>query len=266
MSAEAILLVEKRSRVHWLTINRPQNMNQVVWELFPLLTDAVRAAQLDREARAIVLTGAGERFFCGGGDLHADEARSLRGVAPDWLSHPLTQLFEEVERCALPIIARVNGHALAPGLSLLAMVDLAVAQDRALFGLPEARIGLANTLGLAYLQRLLPRRKLLELMLTAEPIDAREALTLGLVNHVVPAAELDAKIDWLLGRVVDKSPEATRRGKHAFRAMQDMTLGQALAYGNSAAGNLLLTEEFRLGVRAFHENRKPDWPSRTIST
>ena len=148
---------------------------------------------------------------------------------------------------------------MAPGLSLLAMVDLAVAVDRAMFGLPEARVGLANTLGLAYLQRLVPRRRLLELMLTAEPVDAREALALGLVNHVVPAADLDAKLEWLLARIVDKSPEAIRRGKHAFKAMEDMTLAQALALGNAAAGNLLLTEEFRVGVRAFHERRTPEW-------
>jgi enoyl-CoA hydratase/carnithine racemase len=264
MTEAAILLSERRGDVQWLTINRPESMNQVVWELFPLLADGVQSAQNDPAVRAIVLTGAGERFFCGGGDLAADEVRSARGLAPDWLSHPLTRLFDAVERCALPIVARVNGHAMAPGLSLLAMVDLAVAADRAVFGLPEARVGLANTLGLAYLQRLVPRRKLLELMLTAEPVDAREALTLGLVNYVVPAAELDAKVDWLLARLVDKSAEAIRRGKHAFKAMQDMTLPQALALGNAAAGNMLLTEAFRVGVRAFHERRTPEWPPRNI--
>jgi enoyl-CoA hydratase/carnithine racemase len=262
--SEPILLSERRGNVQWLTINRPAHMNQVVWELFPLVADGVQAAQDDPGVRAIVLTGAGERFFCGGGDLAADEERSRRGVAPDWLAHPLTRLFETVERCALPIVARVNGHAMAPGLSLLAMVDLAVATDRAMFGLPEARVGLANTLGLAYLQRLVPRRKLLELMLTAEPVDAHEALALGLVNYVVPPAELDARVDWLLARLADKSAEAIRRGKHAFKAMQDMTLPQALALGNAAAGNLLLTEAFRVGVRAFHERRSPEWPPRSV--
>jgi enoyl-CoA hydratase/carnithine racemase len=125
-------------------------------------------------------------------------------------------------------------------------------------------VGLANTLGLAYLQRLVPRRKLLELMLTAEPVDAHEALALGLVNYVVPPAELDARVDWLLARLADKSAEAIRRGKHAFKAMQDMTLPQALALGNAAAGNLLLTEAFRVGVRAFHERRSPEWPPRSV--
>ncbi|MBL8383530.1 MAG: enoyl-CoA hydratase/isomerase family protein [Burkholderiales bacterium] len=257
-----LLLSETRGAVRWLTINRPEAMNQVTWELFPHMIDAIAAAQADPAVRVIVLTGAGEKFFCGGGDLASDEARSLRGLAPDWLNHPITRLFAAVEACAVPIVARVNGHALAPGLSLLSMVDLAVATDRAMFGIPEAKVGLANTLGLAYLQRLVPRRKLLELMLTAEPVNAAEALELGLVNYVVPPAELDAKLDWLVRRLIDKSPEATRRGKLAFKAMQDMTLPQALAYGNAAVGNILLTEDFRTGIRAFHERRVVDWPAR----
>lgn len=257
-----ILVIETRGPVRWLTINRPQAMNQVIWELFPLMIDAINQAQADAGVRAIVLTGAGEKFFCGGGDLASDEERSLRGLAPDWLNHPITRVFAAVEQCSLPIVARVNGHALAPGLSLLSMVDLAVATDRAMFGIPEAKVGLANTLGLAYLQRLLPRRKLLELMLTAEPVTAAEALSMGLVNYVVPAAELDAKLEWLLARLIDKSPEAMRRGKLAFKVMQDMTLPQALAYGNAAVGNILLTEDFRSGIRAFHEKRAPEWPPR----
>ncbi|MBL8377967.1 MAG: enoyl-CoA hydratase/isomerase family protein [Burkholderiales bacterium] len=257
-----LLLTETRGAVRWLTINRPKAMNQVTWELFPQMITAFQDAQADPAVRAIVLTGAGEKFFCGGGDLASDEERSLRGLAPDWLNHPITRVFDAVERCQVPIVARVNGHALAPGLSLLSMVDLAVATERAMFGIPEAKVGLANTLGLAYLQRLVPQRKLLELMLTAEPVDAREALTLGLVNYVVPAAELDAKLDWLIARLIDKSPEATRRGKLAFKAMRDMTLQQALAYGNAAVGNILLTEDFRGGIRAFHEKRPVDWPAR----
>ncbi len=262
MSGEPILLTETRGMVRWLTINRPGQMNQVVWDLFPLMIEALASAQADAAIRAIVITGAGDRFFCGGGDLSADLERSARGLAPDWLNHPITRLFAAVEACQLPVIARVNGHALAPGLSLLAMVDLAVTVERASFGLPEARVGLINTLGLAYLQRLMPPRKLLELMLTAETITAAEALTHGLVNYVVPAAELDAKIDWLVARLLDKSPESSRRNKSAFKAMQDMTLAQALAFGNAAVSTALLTEDFRVGMEAFNQRRPAQWPTR----
>ncbi|HYF20870.1 MAG TPA: enoyl-CoA hydratase-related protein [Ramlibacter sp.] len=263
MSSNDLVLRERRGSVHWLTINRPEQQNQVVWELFPLLIEGIQAAQQDPDARAIVITGAGNRWFCGGGDLGKDEERSRAGSAPDWLLHPIVRLFQAVEACGLPVVARVNGHAMAPGLSLLSMVDLAVAADHAQFGLPEARVGLVNTLGMVYLQRLVPRRKLLELMLTAEPVPAAQALELGLVNHVVPAAELDDKLAWLLNRLTDKSPEALRRGKFAFKAMEDMTLDQALRFGCSAAGNMLLTPEFREGVRAFSERRPPQWLPRT---
>lgn len=254
-----MLKIESRGAVRWLTIDRAEQRNEVVWELFPLLIEAIQAAGDDVGARAIVITGAGDKWFCGGGDLHADEKRSRSGDTPKWLLHPIIKLFHCIEACPLPVVARVNGHAMAPGLSLLAMADLSVAADHARFGLPEARIGLANTLGLAYLQRLVPKRRLLELLLTAEPISAAQALEFGLVNHVVPAAELDAKLDWLLGRLLDKSPQAQRRAKFAFKAMEDMTLDQALRHGSASAANILLTPEFRAGVAAFHEGRAAPW-------
>jgi enoyl-CoA hydratase/carnithine racemase len=133
-----------------------------------------------------------------------------------------------------------------------------------MFGVPEVKVGLFPGLGLAYLQRLMPPRRLMELVLTGEAIPASEALALGLVNHVVPPAELDTKLEWLLARLVDKSPDAQRRAKHAMKAMQDMTLPQALAHANANVSLTLLTEDFREGAGAFHEGRPPSWPARKI--
>ncbi|MCC6474599.1 MAG: enoyl-CoA hydratase/isomerase family protein [Burkholderiales bacterium] len=257
-----LVLSEVRGAARWLTINRPRHQNAVVWELFPPLMEGIRAASRDPAIRAIVITGAGERFFCGGGDLQHDRVRSERGLAPEWLTHPIVQLFRVVEDCGLPIVARVNGHAMAPGMSLLAMCDLAVASERAMFGVPEVKVGLFPGLGLAYLQRLVPQRRLVELVLTGEPMSAQEALAHGLVNYVVPAAELDAKLQWLLGRLLDKSPEAQRRAKHAMKAMRDMTLAQAFAHANANVSLALLTEDFREGVAAFSDGRPPLWPPR----
>jgi enoyl-CoA hydratase/carnithine racemase len=258
----AILLTECRGAACWLTINRPEQQNAVNWELFPLIEAAIAEALADASVQAIVLTGAGTRHFCAGGDLAADLARSERGLAPQWLTHPLQRLFETVERCPLPIVARVNGHCVGPGMSLLAMCDLAVAADTAKFALGEAKMGLVPGLALGYLQRLVPKRRLLEWMLCAEPFDAGEALAAGLVNHVAPAAELDAKLDWLLARLAGKSPDAQRRAKRAFKSMEDMALGEAFAHGASAAALSLLTADFREAMRAAAEKRVAAWRPR----
>ncbi len=262
--SEEVVLQERRGAALWLSLNRPQRQNAVNWDVFPLLDRGLRDAMADPEIRAVVLTGVGDKYFCVGGELGFDEERSRRGLAPDYLTHPLVRLFETVERCGLPLIARVNGHCMAPGLNLLAMCDLAVAADNALIAAPEVKVGLFPMLAMGYLQRLVPRRKLLELALTGEALSAHEAMALGLVNHVVPPAELDAKIDWLLSRLVDKSPDAIRRGKHAFKAMDDMSLEESFAHGVNAVSLLLLTEDFREGVRALAEKRRPNWPTRKV--
>lgn len=262
--SEPVVLQEKRGAVLWLSLNRPERQNAVNWEVFPLLDRGLRDAMADPGIRAVVLTGVGDKYFCVGGELGFDEERSRRGLAPDYLTHPLVRLFETVERCGLPLIARVNGHCMAPGLNLLAMCDMAIAAESALIAAPEVKVGLFPMLAMGYLQRLVPRRKLIELALTGEALSAREAAALGLVNHVVPAAELDAKVDWLLSRLVDKSPDAIRRGKHAFKAIDDMSLEESFAHGVSAVSLLLLTEDFREGVRALAEKRKPDWPARKV--
>ena len=123
----------------------------------------------------------------------------------------------------MPMIARVNGHCLAGGMGLIAMCDMAVAAEHASFGLPEVKIGLFPAQVLAVLQHLCAPRHIAELCITGEPIDARRAAEIGLVNHVAPAGELDAKTDWLVQRVVGKSPTAIRRGKAMMRAAFDMS-------------------------------------------
>lgn len=257
-----VVIAEKKGQAYWLTLNRPERQNAVNWDVFPALEQGLATAQADPEIRAIVLTGAGDKYFCVGGELGFDEARSRTGLAPDYLTHPLVRLYQVVEKCSLPLIARVNGHCMAPGLNLLAMCDLAIAADTALIAAPEAKVGLFPMLGLGYLHRLMPRRHLLELVLTGEALKAEQAQALGLINRVVPAGELDAAIDSLVAKLAANSPEALRRGKYAFRAMDDMTLEQCFAQGVSAVSLLLLTEDFREGSRAFAEKRKPNWPAR----
>jgi enoyl-CoA hydratase/carnithine racemase len=115
---------------------------------------------------------------------------------------------------------------------------------------------------LTYMLRIVPRRKLFEMCITAQPLDAREALEAGLVNHVVPRAGLDARLDALLACTTDKSPTAIRLGKQAFRAMQDMSLPQAFEYAQLMVPVMASTDDAREGMRAFRERRPPVWTGR----
>jgi enoyl-CoA hydratase/carnithine racemase len=151
---------------------------------------------------------------------------------------------------------------MAGGMGLLCMADFAVAADHALFGLPEVKVGVFPMQVMSLLQDLVPRRIVREWALTGEPFSAQEAHSAGLLNHVVPAAELDAKTQWLIERITDKSPTAIRRGKYAMRAIADMTFEQAIAYTESQIAMLAMTEDAREGLAAFNEKRKPTWPGR----
>src|SRR5262249_11128611 len=145
----------------------------------------------------------------------------------------IVDLFKRMQDTRLPIVARVNGHVMAGGFGLLCGCDMAVAADDIRIGTPEAKIGMTPMMILPFMLRVLPPRKLQEVCSTAEQFSAREGLEWGVVNYVVPRAELDAKVDWLLGRILDKSPTAVRLGKQAFNAMRDMDLRASLEYAQA---------------------------------
>ena len=161
-----------------------------------------------------------------------------------------------------PAIARVGGACMAGGMGLMCMTDMAVAAEHAIFGLPEVKVGVFPMQVLSLLQNIAPPRLVAEWSLTGEPFDAKAALEAGLLNYVVPAAELDAKVEWLIGRIVDKSPTAIRRGKYAVRAMASMSFDQSIAYTESQIAVLAMTEDAKEGRAAFAEKRKPSWPGK----
>jgi enoyl-CoA hydratase/carnithine racemase len=140
------------------------------------------------------------------------------------------------------------------------MCDLAIAVDSAKFGTPEAKIGLYPMMILSYMLRLIPRRRLVEMCMTAEPFGAAEALEHGLLNRVVPADQLDAALDKLLGTLLANSPSALLLGKKAFRAMQDMTLDECFEYAQLMIARMSQTADAREGMAAFVEKRPPNWP------
>lgn len=251
------VLVERRDRVLWITINRPEKRNAIDAGVLGGIRAALLAATADDGVRAVVLTGAGERAFCAGADL--GEAQRGGGVFSGGDTHPFVEVFRAAEACNKPLIARVNGAALAGGVGLLCMCDLAIATDDARFGVPEVRVGVFPLMILGYMLRLVPRRRLLEMALTAESFGAAEALDYGLLNRVVPRERLDDELAALLGRILDNSPQAIRLGKKAFHAMQDMSLHECFEYAQLMIARLSQGEDAREGLAAFAEKRPPRW-------
>ena len=256
-----LVLVERRGPVQWITINRPEQRNAMNDEVTEGIREGLVQAGSDREVRAIVLTGAGDRAFCAGGDLGSSKDGPFQ-VDPASPGNAVIALFREFERCELPTIARINGHALAGGMGLACACDMAVASSRATLGVPETSVGLFPMMILPYLQRTLPRRKLLEWCITGARWTAEEALEAELLNYVVAPDELDGKVDWLLERILDKSPTAIRLGKMGFHALQDMPLDAAFDYAQLMLPMMASTEDALEGFRAFQEKRAPRWTGR----
>jgi enoyl-CoA hydratase/carnithine racemase len=261
MASSESVRSEIRGAAQWITIDRPEERNAFDDNVLRGIAHHLRAAQSHESVRAVVLTGAGDRAFCAGGDLKSSGDGPFQ-VDPSRPRNAVVELFREFERCELPTIARVNGHALAGGLGLVCACDMAVASSNATLGVPETGVGLFPMMILPYLQRTLPRRKLLEWCITGVRWTAEEALEAQLLNYVVPHEELDAKVEWLLSRIVDKSPTAIRLGKMGFHALQDMSLPEALEYAQLMLPMMGQTEDAREGFAAFRARRPPSWTGR----
>lgn len=255
------LLVAPADGVTTLTLNRPAARNALTATLLADLRGALDAACRDDATRVVVLTGAGEKAFCAGADLTAMGAGAgmLEGHAA---RRRYLECIEALWFLPKPTLAAVNGAALAGGLGLVLACDLAVAADTATFGTPEVGVGLMPMMVMALLQRHLGRKKALELVYTGDRLDAAEALRLGLVNAVVPAAELPAAAAALAARLAAQSPAALRLGKEAFQTAADLEFTKALRHLLSMLDLIAGTEDAAEGVSAFLEKRPPRWKGR----
>jgi len=248
------LAVELRGPVLWLTITREERRNAMSHSVLAGMAQAIAQAQSDRSVRTIVVTGAGSKAFCAGADLQSAQAFTTDYSEPH--GH-LAQLLRVAKASYVPLIARVNGACMAGGMGLLAMCDLAVASSHAVFGLPEVKVGVFPAQVLSVLQHLIPRRTLVEMCITGEPISSAQALEYGLVNYVDD--DVDAKLAWLLARLLDKSPAAVRRGLYTMKKVESMAFEESMAFTESQIALFTLTEDAREGQKAFQEKRKPVW-------
>jgi len=259
MEASPIRCEVQGGQAH-LTIDRESARNALSAQAVAELTRLLAQVEADPAVRVVVLTGAGGRVFCAGGDLSGMVADGV--LAAHEGRRAYAHLLTRLQGLSKPTVARVNGHALAGGLGLLLACDLVVCAEHAQLGTPEIDVGLFPMMVMALLQRHVGRKQALELVMTGERISAGRALALGLVNRVVPADALDAEVASLAGTLAKKSMAVLGLGKRAFLSAEGLPFGPALEL---LAAQLTLNtqaEDAAEGVGAFLEKRPPAWKDR----
>lgn len=253
--------IEARDHRATITLNRPEQRNPLSAGMLRDLLTAFSWVRDDPDIRVAVLTGAGDRAFCAGADLSSFDAQ-VTEVERHLGRNLFVQLFVLMNELGKPIVGRINGHALAGGLGLATSCDILVAVETATFGTPEINVGVWPMMIQAVLARNVGRKALLEMLLLGERFDAQNAREIGIVNHVVPAAELDATVDGIAARLAKKSPIVLKLGRDAFYRTQDMEFRAALEYLQAQLSLVTLTEDTREGVAAFFEKREPEFKGR----
>ncbi len=258
--AYAHLEVATADLVRTITLAREQKRNALATRTVEELSRALAEAETDDDVRVVVLTGAGDKAFCAGGDLAGDLGKPfLEGHEG---RRAYGRLLVQLHRLGRPLVARVNGYALGGGLGLVAACDLAVAAEDARFGTPEVNLGLFPWMIAAVLYRTLPAKAVNELVFTGEKITADRAREIGLVNRVVPRGELDTAVAELAGKVAEKSPAILRLGRRGLATMSDLPFEQAVEFLASQLSLNTLTEDAMEGVAAFMQKRPPQWKGR----
>ncbi len=253
------VLLERDGHLAHLILNRPEVLNAINNELASDLMSA--CAELTHETWVIIFRGAGERAFSAGADLKARQ-----GMTPEqWQAQRslFRQMFEQLRAIQQPMIAAVHGYALGGGTELAMLADMIVAADDAVFGLTEVSLGIIpGGGGTQNLPRLIGRNRAKELIFVARRIPADEALRLGLVNRVVPRAELLASAEGLAQEIVKNSPYAVRQAKWAIDHGVDLPFEEGLQREHEAYLRAIDSEDRREGIAAFNEKRKPNFKGR----
>ncbi|MBP8294678.1 MAG: enoyl-CoA hydratase/isomerase family protein [Burkholderiales bacterium] len=256
MQYETLLLEQKEPGIHLLTINRPQALNALSPQVIAELTGALATLRADPGLRVLLVTGAGEKSFVAGADIAAMSAMSPLEAREFALA--ALGLLRGLEAAPFPVIALVNGYALGGGCELALACDWIVAAENAQFGQPEVNLGICPGFGgTQRLPRLVGRAMAMELCVTGRAVKAPEALRIGLVNHVVPAAGLLDKGLELARAIAAKGPVAVGIVKHLIQHGQDLDLENALRLEADNFAVLCATGDKREGMAAFLEKRKP---------
>ena len=256
--SEPLVLVRDEGGVRWLTLNRPDKRNALSGELVRALRDALEEAR-GCGARCIALTGAGKAFSAGA-DLEALRAMRTATLEENVAdSTALADLLHAIARHPLPVIAALNGHAIAGGAGLAVACDFTVAVGGASFGFTEVRIGFVPAIVLNFLLRTVGEKTARDLCLTGRRLTVEEARDLGLVGRVVEPGALEEAVAEIAAELAATSPAAVARTKELFVELGALPLDEGLRHAAEANAHARATPDCREGIAAFLEKRRPDW-------
>ena len=251
---QAVIVESLENYIGEITLNRPDHLNTFTLDLASGLTEGLSQLDADPSVRVILLKGAG-RAFCAGIDVGGLADKSTLEYK-EWIGS-MEEPLVRISRMKKPVIAQVHGIAAANGAGLVAAADLAVAADTAKMGLTAINVGLNCVGPVIPVSRSVGRKRAMELLLYGELISAPKALEMGLINKVVPEADLEVEARRWAAVLAAKSPLAVQIAKSAFYAAADLHYDKAFDYMNEAFARLCSTEDAKEGVTAFLEKRKP---------
>ncbi|WP_322892464.1 MULTISPECIES: enoyl-CoA hydratase [unclassified Yoonia] len=259
-----ILLREDRDHIAHLTLNAPERLNALGDTMLAGLHATLDDIASDPDIRAVIIAGAG-KAFCAGHDLREmQEARQADDAGADYFADLFARcaaLMQRIQSLPQPVIAQVHGIATAAGCQLVATCDLAIAVDDTRFGVNGVNIGLFCSTPMVALTRNIPRKAAFEMLTTGRFIAADEALTLGLINRAVPAAELASATQDLAQSIATKLPVAVKIGKSAFYDQAQLSTAEAYAFTAAVMVENMMIHDTDEGITAFLEKRRPDWSS-----
>ncbi|MFC0805807.1 MULTISPECIES: crotonase/enoyl-CoA hydratase family protein [unclassified Sinorhizobium] len=259
------VLIEISAGIALLTLNRPEKLNALNYELIDRLLALLDRVEIDETVQAVILTGAGDRAFSAGGDIHefaGSVAKGVNAAGRDFVRRG-QQLTHRLEAFSKPVIAAVNGLAYGGGCEMTEAVHLAIASERARFAKPEIKLAMPPTFGgTQRLPRLAGRKRALELLLTGDAFSPQRALDIGLVNAVVPHDQLIASARALADRIIRHSPLATAAIITAVTRGLNMAIGEGLLCESEQFARLVPSHDLKEGLAAWRERREPRYAGR----
>jgi enoyl-CoA hydratase len=255
------LQFDVQDAVATIAVNRPDKLNALNEQTIRELGEAVREAARDEAVRGVIVTGVGHKAFVAGADI--GELAKMGPIDGVQVSRTGQQVFREIELSRKPVIAAVNGFALGGGCELALACHLRIASENAKFGLPETKLGIIPGYGgTLRLPRIVGKGRALELMLTAEMIDAQEAYRIGLANRVVPQDQLMGEVRRLMGTILRNGPVALGLAIECATRGMEMSVDDGLALESNLFGLLAATDDMREGMQAFLEKRTAEFRGR----